>query len=647
MRTPSSPDPGAFEGLRDNPHLAPVVSELCWRANHAESTASYLSDALAAVSSAAGGDFVALAAARGGQWGAVAQSGNRRSLPADLLGEVLDQEEPRLQDPWVALPLAAQPATAKALVLHCAERTKAADALATLAKLGPILADGLAAVDRCHRDRRRIRRLERILQIANQWNRTREVVPLLVQMAEAATQLLGADRASIFLWDRRNHTLVGRPALGVDEGELRIPDDRGVVGQVIRTGEPLRVDAATEPERIDHQVDSQLGYETNTLLCVPMRGRSGEMFGAFELINRVSGEFTMEDEAALVELAGHAAVALENAQDRENLLSTSRQITEQAAERVQLIGESPAIEALRSIIRRVAHTDLAVLILGENGTGKEVVAQSIHYLSGRREKPFVAVNCAAIPETLAESELFGHEKGAFTDARETRQGKFELAADGTLFLDEIGDLSLSCQAKLLRVLEERVLVRVGGSEPVHTDARVVAATNQDLAEMVRQKQFREDLYFRLNVVTLELPPLRQRAGDVLLLAGHFLEDFSKKARRRVPEISADARRRLETHPWPGNVRELRNLMERLAYLSTEDRIEVEDLAFILSPSGSSPLVTTFDQALAQATQQFQVAYIKQAIERAGGNMSEAASQLGLHRSNLYRKMRQLEMPVPS
>ncbi|HUT90085.1 MAG TPA: sigma-54-dependent Fis family transcriptional regulator [Thermoguttaceae bacterium] len=647
MRTPSSPDPGAFEGLRDNPHLATVVSELFWRANHVESTASYLSDALAAVSSAAGGDFVALATARGGQWVAVAQSGSRRSLPVDLLGEVLDQEASHLQDPWVAVPLAAQAAAAEALVLHCAEGTKAVDALATLAKLGPILADGLAAVDRCHRDRRRIRRLERILEIANQWNRTREVVPLLVQMAEAATQLLGADRASIFLWDRRNHTLVGRPALGVDEGELRIPDDRGVVGQVIRTGEPLRVDAATEPERIDHQVDSQLGYETRTLLCVPMRGRSGEMFGAFELINSVSDEFTKEDEAALVELAGHAAVALENAQDRENLLSTSRQITEQAAERVQLIGESPAIEALRSIIRRVAHTDLAVLILGENGTGKEVVAQSIHYLSGRREKPFVAVNCAAIPDTLAESELFGHEKGAFTDARETRQGKFELAADGTLFLDEIGDLSLSCQAKLLRVLEERVLVRVGGSESVHTDARVVAATNQDLAEMVRQKQFREDLYFRLNVVTLELPPLRERTGDILLLAGHFLEDFSKKARRRVPEISADARRGLETHPWPGNVRELRNLMERLAYLSTEDRIEVEDLAFILSPRGSSPLFTTFDQALAQATQQFQVAYIKQAIERAGGNMTEAASQLGLHRSNLYRKMRQLDVPVPS
>ena len=193
---------------------------------------------------------------------------------------------------------------------------------------------------------------------------------------------------------------------------------------------------------------------------------------------------------------------------------------------MQLIGRSPAIEALRSTIRRVATTELAILILGENGTGKEVVSQSIHYLSPRREQPFIAVNCAAITETLLESELFGHEKGAFTDAHEARQGKFELAAGGTLFLDEIGDLSLSGQGKLLRVLEEKVVVRVGGSKPIHTDARVIAATNQNLAEMVRQRRFRQDLYFRLNVVTLELPPLgrarRRRAAVGRIFSGRLL-----------------------------------------------------------------------------------------------------------------------------
>ena len=276
---------------------------------------------------------------------------------------------------------------------------------------------------------------------------------------------------------------------------------------------------------------------------MPLRGSKGELFGAFEVINKLDGEFTADDELALTELAGHAAVALENTQQFTELLSTHRHIVEQAAEGVQLIGRSPAIEALRSTIRRVATTELAILILGENGTGKEVVSQSIHYLSPRREQPFIAVNCAAITETLLESELFGHEKGAFTDAHETRQGKFELAAGGTLFLDEIGDLSLSGQAKLLRVLEEKVVVRVGGSKPIHTDARVIAATNQNLAEMVRQKRFRQDLYFRLNVVTLELPPLVERGDDVLLLAEYFLADFCHRAHRKVLPLSAAPRKR--------------------------------------------------------------------------------------------------------
>ena len=210
-----------------------------------------------------------------------------------------------------------------------------------------------------------------------------------------------------------------------------------------------------------------------------------------------------------------------------------------------LVGESPAIQAVRSTIRRVADTDLAILILGENGTGKEVVARSIHYRSRRRNEPFIAVNCAALTETLLESELFGHEKGAFTDAHEARAGKFEAASGGTLFLDEIGDMSLAGQAKLLRVLEEKNVVRVGGSREIHTDVRVLAATNQKLAELVRAKRFREDLYFRLNVVTLELPPLRERGDDVLLLAEHFLHQFCRQAGRRTPKFTAAARKRLD------------------------------------------------------------------------------------------------------
>jgi transcriptional regulator with GAF, ATPase, and Fis domain len=638
-----------------DPALLKLSSILLWQAAQLDTPEAFLAEAVQAVATALAADFVAIVALAGGRWLTIAATEPvGQPLPIDLLATVLDRETPLPSDDWAAAPLAPRSEEGELLLIHLPtmpslsasvakgpERT--CTALSAIGQIAPVLHQALATVRRRARQDRKLRRLEAILEIANQWNQTNELEPLLIQMAEAAARLLGADRASIFLWDRPNHTLVGRPALGLPDGELRIRDDRGVVGEVIRTGEPRRVDATIEPEAVDHHVDTQLRYQTRTLLCVPLRGRSGELFGAFELINKLVGVFTKEDEEALAELAGHAAVSLENAQDRRQLLTANRHMADQAAEKVRLIGESPAVEALRSIVRRVADTDLAVLILGENGTGKEVVAQSIHYLSRRRDQPFIAVNCAAIPESLAESELFGHEKGAFTDAREARQGKFELAAGGTLFLDEIGDLSLSGQAKLLRVIEEKVLVRVGGSTPIHTDARLLAATNQNLAEMVRAKRFREDLYFRLNVVTLDLPPLRDRQNDVILLAEFFLTDFCRRARRKTPQLTAAARKRLLEHPWPGNIRELRNLMERLAYLSTEDRIEAEDLAFILSPRGQAPLAADLSLPFVDATTRFQVEYIRRQIDQSAGNMSLAATRLGLHRSNLYRKMRQLGM----
>ena len=633
----------ALDRFREDAPLAASAAELLWLGGRAESTEAYLAQALPVTLLAGGGCFAAVMQPVEGRWTAMGEAGLRQPTPVDLLADVLDREVGKHCGEWVAVPLVHSKADSLVLAFRCAPGVQPRAALSVLTALGPILADQIQSVAARRQDRQRIRRLSTILEIAQRWNQTRELEPLLVQMAEAACRLFDADRASIFLWDRRTHVLVGRPALGVEGGELRIDDNRGVVGRVIQTGQPCRVNAATEPRLIDRKVDAALGYRTQTVLCVPLRGKSGELFGAFEVLNKHSGSFTADDEAGLVELAAHAAVALENAQDRQELLSRNRQMADQAAQQIRLIGQSPKIEAIRSIIRRVADTDLAVLILGENGTGKEVVAQAIHYLSKRRDKPFVAVNCAAIPDSLAESELFGHQKGAFTDATETRPGKFELAAGGTLFLDEIGDLSLSGQAKLLRVLEEHVLVRVGGAAPIASDARVLAATNQDLHEMVRQKRFREDLYYRLNVVTLELPPLRDRPEDILLLAEHFLNDFCRKARRRVPELTPAARQRLQTHPWPGNVRELRNLMERLAYLSTADPVDVEDLAFVF-PQRSLPLAQGESVLpLNEATARFQTDYIRWAIERSGGNMSQAAAELGLHRSNLYRKMRQLGM----
>ena len=621
-----------------------LAGELLRLATQSESVAGFLTQCLPLVVQSTAAEFAAVARFEEGAWATLGESGRPRKLPLGLLADALDREQALTDDVWVAAPLGPR-GKASEVLAACFSRNNPPKSLPpALVPLAGAFGEALAAATWRHQARRRIERLETILEIAGGWNQTGEMEPLLVQMAEAATKLLGADRASIFLWDRPNHTLVGRPALGVKDGELRIPDDTGVVGQVVRTGRPRRIGAADASE-VDRQTDRQLTYQTRTLLCVPLGTGEGECFGAFEVINKISGEFTAEDERALEELARHAAVALANTRHFEQLLSRHRHIIDQAAGSVSLVGQSPAIEALRSTVRRVAGTDLAVLVLGENGSGKEVVAQMIHYLSPRRDEPFVAVNCAAISETLLESELFGHEKGAFTDAHDMRQGKFELASGGTLFLDEIGDLSPGGQAKLLRVLEEKVVVRVGGSRPIHTDARVIAATNQNLAEMVRQKRFRQDLYFRINVVSLDLPPLRERGDDVMLLAEHFLDEFCRRGHRKPMKISAAARKRLEAHSWPGNVRELRNLMERLAYLHAGEKIEADDLAFILSPTGEAPPLVGLDLPLSRATDAFQTEYIKKNIERARGNMSEAAKRMGLHRSNLYRKMRQLGMQV--
>ncbi len=648
------------------PEAHRTIIELLLSSHGSRGLTDWLRDALGLIGGALAAPFVAVVYPRQGSWSTFVEYGVPQRLPDVLLRETLDADRALSSDDWVAAPLSPRDAAGELLVVRCnrsrIDRSAGADAGWFTTMVGALAASlkvGLDSLRRRSQHERRIDRLQTILSLANQWCEAQQMRPLLEQMAEAATRLLNAERASIFLWDRPNRVLVGRPAMGTPGGELRIDDNSGVVGQVVRTGRPRRVGGGEGEQEIDRKVDAQTGYQTHSVLCVPLRSSRGEIMGAFEALNKIdpskspnnasAGQngsgFDEGDEQALTELASYAAAALSSTQQMEDLLIAHRQHVERVVEDSRLIGESPAIHALRGAVRRVAATDLAVLILGENGTGKEVASQSIHYLSARRDKPFIAVNCAALTETLLESELFGHEKGAFTDAHESRAGKFELANGGTLFLDEIGDLSRGGQAKLLRVLEEKLVVRVGGSKPIHTDARVIAATNQDLSEMVRTKRFREDLYFRLNVVTLELSPLRQRGDDVLLLAEHFLHEFCKRARRKAPKLTAGAKKRLVQHDWPGNVRELRNLMERIAFLSTEDKIEAEDLSFILSPLRDPHRTVPLEGPLADATAQFQTEHIQRAIDRARGNMTDAAAHLGLHRSNLYRKMRQLGMEV--
>lgn len=632
----------------DAPQIIGMMERMIDAVASAESDAAFLRQQLTEMCSELGASGAGVFE-RTPQWSLTSQSGRLAAsdAPFDLLSEVLDR------DAGVSSPLTGpSPGTLVAVpirsrtrggVLTFTGRYLAAEILPVAIALGRTLGSCLNVLTDRTRATARVACLRSILKVSQTLSTVKETQPLLELIAREAVRILDCDRASIFVWDREHQEVVACPALGVEGNSLRLPDRTGIVGEVIHSGKLLRVDDAYHDSRFSRKVDMASGYKTRNLLCAPLFDGEHKLLGAFEVINKNNGHFTDDDEASLEDLSIQVAIALNNTRERESLLRSHRQLTEQLTRGVSLIGESSAMQAMRSTIRRLASTDLPVLILGESGTGKEVVAQTLHFQGPRAERPFIAVNCAALAETLLESELFGHEKGAFTDAREMHRGKFELSEGGTIFLDEIGDMSMGGQAKLLRVLEQKVITRVGGSQAIPINARVIAATNAHLAEAVRARKFREDLYFRLNVVTLELPPLRDRPEDVMPLAEHFLGSFAVQARRPKLDLSAEARKRLQAHTWPGNVRELRNLMERVAFLAPNDMIQADDLAFILSPEQNRSSEPSLDLGLSEATNQFQQDFIRRAIRRVRNNMSEAARLLGLHRSNLYRKMRQLGM----
>ncbi len=311
------------------------------------------------------------------------------------------------------------------------------------------------------------------------------------------------------------------------------------------------------------------------------------------------------------------------------------------------VGESPAMHELRDLIARVAPTDSRVLITGESGTGKELVAAAIHAGSPRRERPFVRVNCAAIPRDLVESEMFGHERGAFTGATERRIGRFELAHTGTLLLDEVGDLGAEAQAKLLRAIEAKEIERVGGGKPIRIDVRIIAATNRDLTRAVRDGSFREDLYFRLNVLPVAVSPLRERPGDVPLLVRHFADLQKRRSGQLAPRWTPEAVQALARHRWPGNVRELANIVERLSILFAGREISAAEVAGVIPPNGDGPSLPSLPDAsspnapLSDALDDFERLLITRALSSSQGVVAEAARRLRTDRPNLYRRMKRL------
>jgi DNA-binding NtrC family response regulator len=350
--------------------------------------------------------------------------------------------------------------------------------------------------------------------------------------------------------------------------------------------------------------------------------------------------------------SNHLLLLVERALEQERLRTENILLREEWSRRYGfplILGESEAIKRAVSETQRVAQTEATVLLLGESGTGKELFARAIHHLSPRRDKPFVAFNCAAIPETLIENELFGHERGAFTGASDRRLGKFELAAGGTVFLDEIGEVPLAVQGKLLRVIEERVVDRIGGRAPIPVDVRVVAATNRNLKAAVDSGGFRGDLFFRLAVFPLEIPPLRERENDIILLAKHFAGQLGKELRGREVTLSEDACAALRAHIWPGNVRELENAIERACILSDTLVLEAKDLGLANTVADDSELLKSFDlsgtlsEAAQRALRFVERQKILEALEASNGNKMQTAENLGVSYKTLLTKIKDYDL----
>jgi two-component system, NtrC family, nitrogen regulation response regulator NtrX len=344
-------------------------------------------------------------------------------------------------------------------------------------------------------------------------------------------------------------------------------------------------------------------------------------------------------------------LALASALELRRVRREARALREDLGLAGQMIGESMAMGRVREMIQRVAPTDARVLVTGESGTGKELVASAIHFGSPRRERPFVRVNCAAIPRDLVESEMFGHEKGAFTGATDRRIGRFELAHTGTLFLDEVGDLGAEAQAKLLRAIEAKEIERVGGAKPIRIDVRIVSATNRDLTRAVAEGTFREDLLFRLNVIPIEVPPLRERPDDLPALVAHFSTLHRARTGRRAPQWTNGALDLLVRYRWPGNIRELANIVERLAILHSGADVDENYVRAVLPVDGgvrrTDPLPdpSALDSSLSDTLDEHERTLIVRALSAAGGNVAEASRRLKTDRANLYRRMRRLGIPV--
>ena len=456
-----------------------------------------------------------------------------------------------------------------------------------------------------------------------------DVVP-----AERGAILVGSDPeefSSVVAWDR-----VAGP-------QHAVPVDRDLARQVLEEGVAILSNeknggaATTAPEESDGATEK---HAVHSLMCVPMLNPDKAIGLIYLDTTNPGARFSDEDLQLVTAIAGIASMALESARQVEWLGSENQRLRAEVDLDHDMVGDSAAMREVYQLIERVATTDSTVLVYGESGTGKELCARAIHRNSARRDQPFVAINCAALTETLLESELFGHERGAFTGAVTQKRGQLEMANAGTIFLDEMGEISPALQAKLLRVLQERDFMRVGGTRSIPLNIRVIAATNKNLLTATREGTFREDLYYRLNVVAITMPPLRDRKEDIPQLANYFAAKYADKCNRRIMGISPDAGTLLKQYDWPGNIRELENAIERAVVLGSSGMILPEDLPETLHETPAQSMrSSTYHEAVRQLKRQL----ILTAMDQSEGKITEAARLLGVHSNYLHRLIRNLDL----
>ncbi len=487
---------------------------------------------------------------------------------------------------------------------------------------------------------RQARDMNSLLKIATAIGGIRDQDSLQWQLLGFIFDVVPAERGAVLLCDEHEEFTSTAAWDRVRGPGHPVRVSRTVVQRVLKDRVGLVVsDVAANNSLRKVQTLSEL--KVSSLLCVPLLVAK-RILGAIYLDS--TSPLTQFDEnhlQVMTAVAGVASLAFDNVQQWEKLRLENQELRAEIDLEHNMVGGSPAMRKVFDFIRRVAPTDSTVLIQGESGTGKELVAHALHRNSPRAERPFVAINCAAIAESLLESELFGHEKGAFTGAAAQKKGKVEVADGGTLFLDEIGELAPALQAKLLRVLQEREFERLGGTKPIKLDIRLIAATNRSLPEAVRAGTFRNDLYYRLNVVTLNMPALRERREDISVLADHFVAKASRKCRTRVKPVSQEALAALLRYDWPGNVRELENALERALVLGSTDSILPDDLPEAVLEAGSTAAAATdkYHGSVKEAKKQL----ILQALQQANGNYIEAAKALGMHPNSLLRLVRTLDL----